>query len=68
MRGRLPERARGARKCSEVVYCDTPADIANRGTWCRQKACSREQALGDCNEDVSNVCGKKIEPFYMEYK
>jgi hypothetical protein len=51
-----------------VMYCDTPPDVANRGTWCRQKACSREQALADCNEDVAEVCGTKIEPFLMEYQ
>lgn len=54
-------------ECSQVVYCDTPADIANRGTWCRQKACSREQALADCMEDVENTCGATTQPFYMEY-
>jgi hypothetical protein len=51
------------------VYCDTPDDVAtNRGTWCQQKACSREQALADCNEDVSDACGTKIAPFYMQYQ
>jgi hypothetical protein len=55
-------------ECSEVVYCDTPANIADRGTWCRQKACSREQALADCKEDVQNVCGGFTQPFLMEYK
>jgi hypothetical protein len=55
-------------QCAEVVYCDTPANIASRGTWCRQKACSREQALADCKEDVEGTCGSMIQPFYMEYQ
>jgi hypothetical protein len=55
-------------QCSEVVYCDTPANIANRGTWCRQTACSREQALADCKEDVERVCGAFTQPFLMEYQ
>jgi hypothetical protein len=55
-------------ECAEVVYCDTPADVADRGTWCRQKACSREQALADCKEDVQRVCGGFTQPFLMEYK
>lgn len=54
-------------ECSEVVYCDTPSDIANRGTWCRQKACSRPQALGNCMEDAQRVCGGITQPFFMEY-
>ncbi len=54
-------------ECSQVVYCDTPANIADRGTWCRQKACSREQALGDCMDDVKAVCGATVQPFLMEY-
>jgi hypothetical protein len=54
-------------ECSEVVYCDTPADIADRGTWCRQKACSREQALADCLEDIVPACGTTIQPFFMQY-
>jgi hypothetical protein len=24
--------------------------------------------LADCNEDVSNACGTKIAPFFMEYQ
>ena len=55
-------------ECSKIMYCDTPADIANRGTWCRQEACSREQALADCKEDVKNICGAMTQPFFMEYK
>jgi hypothetical protein len=54
-------------ECSEVVYCDTPADIADRGTWCRQKACTRQQALSDCMEDVQSACGATTQPFYMQY-
>jgi hypothetical protein len=53
--------------CSEVVYCDTPSDIANRGTWCRQKACSQPQALANCMEDARSVCGGIKQPFFMEY-
>jgi hypothetical protein len=53
--------------CSEVVYCDTPSNIADRGTWCRQKSCSREQALANCLEDAQSVCGGAKEPFFMEY-
>lgn len=54
-------------QCSGVVYCDTPANIADRGTWCRQTGCSREQALADCMEDVRAVCGATVQPFLMEY-
>jgi hypothetical protein len=54
-------------ECSEVVYCDTPASIADRGTWCRQKACTRQQALGDCMEDIQSACGATTQPFYMQY-
>ncbi|HEX6241442.1 MAG TPA: hypothetical protein VFZ61_11130 [Polyangiales bacterium] len=53
--------------CSEVVYCDTPSNIANRGTWCRQKACSQPQALANCMEDAQSVCGGITQPFFMEY-
>jgi len=54
-------------QCSIIMYCDTPDNVAaNRGTWCRQQACSREQALGDCREDVARVCGTLIEPFFMD--
>ncbi|MET0390765.1 MAG: hypothetical protein ABW321_32630, partial [Polyangiales bacterium] len=50
--------------CAEIVYCDAPA--ANRGTWCRQKACSRPQAEGDCGEDIRSVCGSVTQPYYFE--
>jgi hypothetical protein len=48
-----------------VVYCDAPGD---RGTWCIQEGCSREQADDDCEEDVKAVCGGKVPIFFMEYQ
>jgi hypothetical protein len=51
------------------VYCDTPNDVAqNRGTWCRQNACSARQAEGACLEDIRALCGAVVEPLYIEYK
>jgi hypothetical protein len=55
-------------ECVEIVYCDTPDSVAaNRGTWCRQLACTPGQALGSCEERIPDTCGTKIEPFLMEY-
>jgi hypothetical protein len=55
-------------ECAEIVYCDTPDAVApNRGTWCRQLACSPEQALAECEESIPGTCGTKIEPFLMQY-
>jgi hypothetical protein len=55
-------------QCSRIVFCDTPDEhAANRGTWCVQEGCSREQADDDCEEDVLDRCGAFVEPFFMEY-
>ena len=63
------ERDGGCEECAEVVYCNTPADVAeNRGTWCRQRACSREEALADCVNNIVPLCGgATAEPFFMEF-
>jgi hypothetical protein len=60
----------GCEVCSEVLYCDTPASVAeNRGTWCRQTDCTREEALADCLDDLVSVCGGvTAEQFYIEFK
>jgi hypothetical protein len=50
--------------CAEVVYCDAPAQ--ERGTWCRQTGCTREQAERDCEQDIAAVCGEVTEPLYFE--
>jgi hypothetical protein len=31
------------------------------------RACTRDQALADCREDIPVVCGRVTEPFYMQY-
>lgn len=56
-------------QCAVVMFCDTPDEVArNRGTWCRQNACSPQQALDDCKQDVEGVCGETVEPFFMQYQ
>jgi hypothetical protein len=63
-------RADGCQHCAHVVYCDTPASVAaNRGTWCKQDACSREEALADCVNNIVPLCGAvTMEPFHMEFE
>jgi hypothetical protein len=56
--------------CAEVQFCMAPSGQPNPGgTKCRQmlKACTREQALADCNADIPVVCGKVSQPFFMQY-
>lgn len=56
--------------CAEVQFCMAPSGQPNPGgTKCRQtlKACTHEQALADCNQDIPVVCGKATQPFYMQY-
>lgn len=56
--------------CTEVQFCMAPSDQPNPGgTKCRQtdRACTREQALADCQEDIPVVCGRVSEPFLMQY-
>lgn len=53
--------------CSQVVYCDTPDDVApNRGTWCKQQACSAQQAIDHCDEILQNIGCTRHEPFFFE--
>ncbi|HTU61744.1 MAG TPA: hypothetical protein VMF89_24980, partial [Polyangiales bacterium] len=56
--------------CAEVQFCEAPSNQPNPGgTKCRQtsRACTREQALADCQEDIPVVCGSVHQPFYMQY-
>jgi hypothetical protein len=56
--------------CAEVQFCEAPANQPNPGgTKCRQTsgACTREQALADCQADIPVVCGTVHQPFYMQY-
>jgi hypothetical protein len=49
------------------VYCDTPDDVArNRGTWCKQNACSPQQALDHCDAILRDVGCSRHEPFYFD--
>lgn len=58
--------------CSEVVFCNTPDDIApaSRGTWCREthSACSNEEVDADCYEDIPMVCDGLVPELYIEYR
>lgn len=56
--------------CAEVQFCEAPSNQPNPGgTKCRQtsRACTREQALADCQADIPVVCGTVHQPFYMQY-
>ena len=56
--------------CAEVQFCQAPSNQPNPGgTKCRQtsRACTREQALADCQADIPVVCGTVHQPFYMQY-
>lgn len=56
--------------CSEIVYCDTPNDVAaNRGTWCRRTDpdCANAEVDSDCKVDIEEVCGPVVTPLFTEY-
>jgi len=56
--------------CAEVQFCKAPSGQPNPGgTKCRQmlKACTHEQALTDCQQDIPVVCGAVSQPFFMQY-
>ncbi|MDF3064992.1 MAG: hypothetical protein K0R38_593 [Polyangiaceae bacterium] len=56
--------------CSEIVYCDTPDNIAkNRGTWCQKQDadCSSAEVDADCNAIIKDVCGSVVNPLFIEH-
>lgn len=59
------EGVAAARDCVYVNWCNEPGP---RGTVCvLRKGCSRNNAtINECIEDARAVCGRIIQPFYME--
>lgn len=53
--------------CSEVVYCDAPAE--DTGTWCRRtnESCTQEELLQDCYADIEFICGALVEPLRTDF-
>jgi hypothetical protein len=56
-------------ECSEVQWCNAPSGTSpvGVGTLCRQTACDKDQARGDCLKDIPRVCVAATQPVYIRY-